>query len=185
MVVPVPLPPPFVQLHVVVYAPRSVPAGAVSVTVNAVHAGTGTGPICWDWMPVLVPVVVAVATVVEPFLSVIVNWSVVAARPTTFFCTVKVAGELQLARSVLFESDDVVEEMSVQLVGSYLRTVVELPRKTVPSVLKAMPLTESKLPRLKDADCELVIALPGLASAAARVAAVTLKMLIELPARTT
>ena len=60
------------------------------------------------------------------------------------FCTVNVAGELQLARSVLFESDEVAVEISAHVVGLNFFTVEPLPRKTVPSVLNAMPLTEEK-----------------------------------------
>ena len=87
-------------------------------------------------------VVVADATVVAPFATLSVNWSVLFTRPVTFFCTVRFTGELQLARSVeLLRPVVMSEPLWASVVGSYRRTVDPLPSSTDPSVSNAMPFT--------------------------------------------
>jgi hypothetical protein len=59
------------------------------------------GPAFWVWSPLVVPAVVAVASVADPCVIVIVNWSLAPAR-VTFFWTVNVPGKLHPARSLGF-----------------------------------------------------------------------------------
>ncbi len=52
------------------------------------------------WIPVDEPLVVPVPSETPPPVMVMVNWSVGATRPTTFFCTAREPLKVQLARSV-------------------------------------------------------------------------------------
>ena len=84
-----------------------------------------TGPALAAWTPVAVPVVVAVLPPeIPPPVMLRLNWSVDAARPTTFFWSVSVPLYWQLA-------------MSAQLLPPRLGRVVTVP---------LLALIETKLP---------------------------------------
>ena len=101
------------------------PDAAVSVIVYTWAGMPTTGPALAAWTPVALPDVVAVLPpVIPPPVMLRLNWSLEAARPTTFFCNVSEPLYWQLA-------------MSAQLL---------LPRLGRVATVPVLALIETKLP---------------------------------------